>query len=253
VRPTIVVHLAGRVAGIQGNLDTPADAFAENALINVNVVEASRLAGVVKVVAAGSVAIYSDDVSQPIREDEIWSGPPHQSEAAYAHAKRALLAHLEACRLQDGMDYAYLICTNLYGPHDRFDLRTSHVVPSLVARFRNAVRAGSDSVTVWGDGTPTRDFLYADDAAEGFVVAAATGHGPMNLASGRSIRIADLVETLTVVTGFRGAVRWDTSMPLGQLSRHYDISRITSLGWQAAVPLAEGLDRTYRWYSGQET
>jgi GDP-L-fucose synthase len=249
-RPTLVFHLAARAAGIQGNITFGGQAFYENVKINLNVVEAARRFGTRKVVAAGTVAAYPDTAALPMREDDLWSGPPHPSEGPYGHAKRTMLAHLEAYERQYGLGYAYLICTNLYGPGDRFDERYGHVVPSLIMRFHHARAEGRDSVTVWGDGTPTRDFLYADDAARGFIDAALRGSGALNLATGRAVTVRALVEALTDACGYEGRVRWDTAKPLGQLARSYDVSRMRAIGWRPAVSLPEGLRRTYDWYAG---
>ena len=248
-RPTLVFHLAGRVAGIQGNLAFGGAAFYENMLMGLNVVEASRLAGVRKVVAAGTAAIYSDQVPLPMREADLWNGAPHGSEGPYGHAKRALLAHLEAYKQQYGMEYAYLICTNLYGANDRFDTKHGHVVPSLVARFYEAVQDDQPSITIWGDGRPTRDFLYSDDAAAGFITAAQGPSGVYNLASGTVLSIRQLVEALVEISGFSGEILWDTSRPSGQLQRAYNIDAIRTLGWRAHTLPNDGLAQTYRWYA----
>lgn len=247
-RPSLVFHLAGRVAGIQGNLNFAGAAFYENVAINLNVIEASQQVGVRKIVAAGTTAIYSDQVEMPMREADLWNGPPHSSEAAYGHAKRAMLANLQAYKQQYGMDYAYLICTNLYGPHDRFDTRYGHVVPSLVARFFEAARDKLDWIAIWGDGSPTRDFLFADDAAEGFATAALRGSGVYNLASGKVVTIRDLAENLKKISAFSGELRWDISRPNGQQRRAYDVSAMHSLGWNAHTELPDGLAQTFRWY-----
>jgi GDP-L-fucose synthase len=248
-RPTLVFHLAGRVAGIAGNLSFAGQAFTENVRINLNVVEASHRCGARKLVAAGSTAVYPDTAPRPMREADLWAGPPHASEAAYGHAKRALLAQLEAYQQQYGLAFAYLICTNLYGPGDRFDERYGHVVPSLVKRFYEATAQGRPAVTVWGDGSPTRDFLHADDAARGFLVAALRGAGALNLATGAAVTVRALVEALTLVSGYPGEVGWDTARPNGQQVRDYDVSRLHELGWRAEIPLVEGLRRTYDWYA----
>jgi GDP-L-fucose synthase len=248
-RPTIVFHLAARVSGIQGNIEFGGQAFYENAKINLNVVEAARRFGTRKVVVAGTVAVYPDAIALPMREDDLWAGPPNPAEGSYGHAKRSMLAHLEAYEHQYGLRYAYLICTNLYGPGDRFDERYGHVIPSLIMRFHDAQVQGRDNVTVWGDGTPTRDFLFADDAADGFIAAALRGSGTLNLATGRTVTIRALVEMLAQVCGYKGRVTWDTDKPLGQSARSYDISRMRTLGWRPAVSLPNGLRRTYDWYA----
>lgn len=252
VRPTLVMHLAGWVAGVQGNLNFPADALFANGRMNLNVIDAAREFGTTKIVCAGTTAIYSDQVPKPMREDDLWQGAPHGSEAPYGHAKRFMLAQLEAYQKQHGIDFAYLICTNLYGPNDRFDEKHGHVVPSLIARFHRVTAEKNPDIAIWGDGTPTRDFLYADDAAEGFVAAAEKGSGTYNLATGQNHTIRSLVETLQGISGFSGHVVWDTTKPLGQLQRSYDVSRLEGLGWSAKARLADGLKTTFDWYAANQ-
>jgi GDP-L-fucose synthase len=248
--PTLVFHLAGRVSGIQGNIAFPGAAFHDNAVININVIEAARLFGCKKIVAAGTTAIYSDRAPLPMKEDDLWLGAPHGSEASYGHAKRAMLAQLDAYAQQYGLDYGYMICTNLYGPNDRFDERYGHVVPSLISRFHNAANQGLDEIVVWGDGTPTRDFLFAEDAARAFLTVAEHGSGAFNTATGGATSIRQLVETVGEVAGYTGAICWDTNKPNGQQRRAYDVSRISELGWRPTVGLAEGLRQTYDWFAG---
>jgi GDP-L-fucose synthase len=249
IRPTLVFNLAGWVAGIQGNLSFPAEAIYANARMNLNVIDAAREVGVTKIVCAGTTATYSDQVQKPMREDDVWQGAPHGSEAPYGHAKRFMLAQLEAYQKQYGISFAYMIATNLYGPHDRFDEKHGHVVPSLVARFHRAAAQRSAEIAVWGDGTPTRDFLFAADAAEGFIAAAEQGCGTYNLATGQNHTIRVLAETLKEISGFKGEITWDTTKPLGQLERSYDVSRLHGLGWKAKTGLTEGLTRTFEWYA----
>lgn len=247
-KPTLVLHLAGWVAGVQGNLSFAGRAFYENTCINVNVIEASRLAGVRKLVAAGTTAVYSDEVALPMREADFWRGAPHGSEAAYAHSKRAMLAQLEAYHAQYGIDFGYMICTNLYGPGDRFDEKYGHVVPSLIARFERATQLQQPEIVIWGDGTPTRDFLFSEDAARAFMTVAEKGHGTFNTATGSTVTIRELVDVLRSVSGYRGEVVWDTSKPKGQLARSYDTSRLLQLGWAPQTELREGIDRSFEWY-----
>ena len=248
-RPTLVFHLAGRVAGLGGNLAFTGQAYFENAQINLNVVEGARRAGAAKIVAAGTTAVYSDKAPMPMREDDIEIGPPHGSEAPYAHAKRGMLAMLEAYRTQYGLPFAYMVCTNLYGPNDRFDEVHGHVVPSLISRFHRTQQAGEKQIVCWGDGTPTRDFLYAADAAAAFVTAAESGQGAYNTATGQAQPIRDLVEAIRAASGFDGDIVWDTTKPNGQQRRSYDVSRLRALGWHPATPLSEGIARTWRFYA----
>jgi GDP-L-fucose synthase len=247
--PTLVFHLAGRVAGIQGNLSFAGQAYYENALMNLNVVEGARRAGAAKVVAAGTTAIYSDVAPLPMRERDIGMGPPHGSEAPYAQAKLGLLAQLEAYQTQYGMQYAYLVCTNMYGPNDRFDEAYGHVVPSLISRFHRLATEGAASATVWGDGSPTRDFLFSADAASAFLRCAEAGEGVFNTATGNSVPIRRLVETIAEISGFAGEIVWDTTKPMGQLARSYNVDRLHALGWTAPTDLHAGIQQTYRWFA----
>ncbi|MBV9860310.1 MAG: NAD-dependent epimerase/dehydratase family protein [Alphaproteobacteria bacterium] len=246
VRPEEVYHLAGAVFGVGGNLAFPGEAFFRNVAINTNVVEAARLAGARKIVAMGSTAMYGDGAPLPMREEDATSGRPHGSEEAYGFAKRALLVQLESYERQYGLDYGFAIATNMYGPHDRFDPQYGHVIPSLVHKFVAA--AGTETeVEIWGDGSPTRDFLYAEDAARGVMLLMRSGRGAYNLATNETRTIRDLVGILQrLFPDVR--VRWDATKPLGQLRRAYDISRIGALGFRPACSLEEGLARTVEWY-----
>lgn len=246
--PDLVVHLAARVHGLMGNMNSQGEAYLENILMNTNVVEASRRAGVKKFLGMGSTAIYSDLVGLPMRESDLWIGAPHGSEWGYAHAKRAMVAQLEAYREQYGMDYAFAVSTNLYGPGDRFDEAYGHVLPSLVSKFHRAKMDGAD-VEVWGTGTPTRDFVYSADAARALALILTSFSGVINLATGTSVTIRQAVETLAEVADFGGRVRWDATKPDGQHARAYDVSLLRALGWAPEFSLARGLESTYRWYS----
>ncbi len=245
-KPDVVYHLAARVHGIMGNLRARAEVYLDNIRINTNVVDAARLAGARKVVAMGSAAVYSDLVALPMREEDVWLGAPHGSEAAYAHAKRAMLAHLEACHDQYGLDYCFLIATNMFGPHDRFDEFNGHVIPSLLSKFERAVRCGG-AVEIWGSGTPRRDFLFAADAARAIRLAGERMTGAINLATGTTVSIAELVGVLVDVTGFTGPVLWDRSKPDGQMLRAYDMSRLQTLEFAPASSLPDALRQTFQW------
>ena len=247
VRPDVVFHLAARVYGIMGNSQHGREAYLDNIRINTNVVESAHRARVKKVVAMGSTAMYSDIVPLPMREEDVWLGPPHASEGPYAHAKRAMLAQLEAYR-EDGLDFALVISTNLYGPHARFDERWGHVVPSLISRVHHAIRDGTE-LRIWGSGTPQRDFLYSADAARALRLIGEGYSGMINVASGRPVTIRDLVDVLVDVSGYVGSVSWDTSMPDGQHMRQYDVSRLTALGFTPRYSLRAGLAATFRWYA----
>lgn len=247
-RPSIVYHLAARVSGIMGNLRAQGLAYFDNIRINTNTVEAARLVGAGKVVAMGSAAVYSDRVALPMREDEIWLGAPHESEAGYAHAKRGMLAQLQAYQQQYALDFAYCVSTNLFGPHDRFDEQSGHVLPSLISKFHRAVRDGS-VVTVWGSGTPRRDFLYSKDAARAMRLIGEGFTGPINLATGTSISIQDTADLIRRIAGHTSEVRWDRSKPDGQRLRDYDVAKLRALGFMPAYTLEAALAETYHWYT----
>jgi len=243
-----VIHFAARVHGLMGNTATPAEMYLDNVLINTHVVDAAQRAGVRKLVGMGSVAAYPAGIPLPMVEDDIWSGRPHGSEAAYGHAKRAMLAQLEAYAHQYGMDYAFAVSTNLFGPHDRFDEEHGHVLPSLISKFHRGTLDGGP-VTVWGTGRAVRDFLFAEDAAAAMLALLERGSGTYNLASGHRVTIRELVEILARVSGFSGEIVWDATKPDGQVAREYDTRRIRALGWAPEVPLEDALERTFTWYA----
>lgn len=247
-KPETVYHLAARVYGLMGNKAHSATSFRDNIFINTNVIEASKLCGVRKIIAMGSTAAYSDATQLPMREDDIWVGPPHPSEAAYGHAKRAMLVQLEAYWEDYGLDFAYCISTNLFGPGDRYDEQYGHVIPSLISKLHRAKQSGTP-LTVWGSGKPRRDFLYAKDAARAMRLIGESHHGAINLATGSSCSIAQMVSDLVAVADFRGDVIWDSLKPDGQLARQYDVSRLRSLGFTPQYSLRDGLRETYQWYA----
>jgi len=245
--PRIIFHVAGRVHGLGGNSKYPAEMYFDNIRINSNVVHGAHESGARKIVAVSTIAIYSSDAPRPVSEDSIWEGRPHASEAAYAQAKRSMLAQLEAYQAQYGLAYAYPIMTNIYGPHDRFDPQYGHVVPSLVAKFHAAARDGG-TVGVWGTGAAERDFIYSEDAAIALALIGDKHDGPINVATGGTVRIREVVETLQAISGV-DAVKWDPTKPDGQMLRNYDVSRLQALGFEPKVSLQDGLKRTYDWYS----
>ena len=247
LRPKLVYHLAAKVHGLGGNTSFPGQMFTDNIRINVNVIDAARNAGCEKIVTASTVAIYSSEAPKPISENAIWSGPPHNSERAYGHAKRAMLAQLEAYAAEYGLRFAYPILTNIYGPHDRFDIVHGHVIPSLIAKFHAAATSGG-SVTVWGTGRAMRDFLYADDAALALVRIAEGFDGPINVATGDVVPIRAVVDALSQISGVSD-VHWDSTKPDGQLERLYDVSKLEALGFAPQMPIRDGLRRTYDWYA----
>jgi GDP-L-fucose synthase len=247
VAPRVVFHAAARVHGLMGNRAYPCDVYTQNVLINTNVVEAARLAGCKKIVAVSTVAAYPDTQAFPIAEDALWNGAPHKSEQAYAHSKRAMLAHLEACKQQYGVDFTYPIVTNLFGPHDKFDEAHGHVIPSLISKFHRAAQTGGQ-VSVWGSGKARRDFMFAADAADAIVLAGDKAQGPINIASGVTVPIAAVVTALSETSGVADVV-WDPTKPDGQLDRSYDVSRLAALGFTNRYSLQDGLKLTYDWYA----
>ena len=196
----------------------------------------------------GSAAIYSDIVGLPMREHDIWLGPPHGSEAGYAHAKRGMLAQLQAYQDQYGLDYAYCVSTNLFGPHDRFNEQQGHVLPSLISKFHRAAQERS-AVTVWGSGTPRRDFLYSKDAARALRLIAEKFTGPINLATGNSVSIHETAELIRSIADPAIEIKWDRSKPDGQRLRDYDVSKLKALGFVPGFTLKAALEETYGWYS----
>lgn len=248
IKPDYVIHLAARVHGLMGNLRSQGSMYFDNVQINTNLVEAARLSGVKKIVAMGSVAMYSDTVSLPMRETDIWNGPPHGSEFGYASAKRAMLAQLESYRDQYELEYALALSTNLFGPNDRFDEKNGHVLPSLISKTYRGTTEGTGLV-VWGSGLATRDFLYSVDAAEALRTLLESGSGTYNVASGRHVSIRETVDALVDISGFTGDIEWDRSKPDGQVERSYDISRLTDLGWSPQVKFEDALHTTYDWYA----
>lgn len=249
--PDKVVHLAARVHGLMGHVHAQGSVYLDNILINTHVVEAARLSGVSKVLAMGSTAVYSDSVALPMRERDIWLGSPHCSESGYAHAKRSMLAQLESYRDQYGMDYAFAVSTNVYGPSDKFDEEKGHVIPSLVSRLHRA-RLEGEPFTVWGTGRATRDFLYSADAASALRMALEGHSGTINIASGTSVTIRQTVEALVLAAGFEGELVWDRSKPDGQAARAYDVSRLAALGFEPTWSLEKGLSETFEWYVDNE-
>lgn len=248
IKPDVVYHLAARVYGIMGNLQNKGKAYLDNTRINTNVIDAAYQSGARKVVAMGSSAIYSDSVTLPMTEEQIWNGAPHFSEAAYAHSKRGMLAQLEAYHAQYGLDFAFCVSTNLYGPHDKFDEKWGHVIPSLISKFYKACRDGG-SVSVWGTGKARRDFLFGADAAYAMRLIGESFTGPINLATGQSQTIRQTTDLIARISGFKGEVVWDASKPDGQNLRQYDVSKLAALGFVPRHSLEEGLEQTYQWFT----
>lgn len=247
----VVIHLAATVGGIGINREKPGEFFYDNLMMGVQLMEAARQAGVEKFVAIGTICAYPKFSPIPFREENIWDGYPEETNAPYGLAKKMLLVQSQAYRQQYGFPSIYLIPVNLYGPRDNFDPRSSHVIPALIKKCVAAVKAGAPSIEVWGDGSATREFLYAEDAAEGIVLAAERYDGPepVNLGSGEEIAIRDLVTLIARLTGFSGSIVWDTEKPNGQPRRKLDVSRGERFfGFRARTSFEEGLKRTIEWY-----
>ncbi len=253
--PEVVIHAAATVGGIGANRANPGLFFYENAIMGVQVVEACRRHGVEKTVVLGTICAYPKFTPVPFREEDLWNGYPEETNAPYGVAKKALLVQCQAYREQYGMNAVFLLPVNLYGPRDNFDPDSSHVIPALIRKCVEAERAGAEEIVLWGDGTPTREFLYAEDAAEGIVRAAERYDGaePVNLGSGVEIPIRDLAEKIAALTGFRGRIVWDPEKPNGQPRRRLDVSRAErEFGWRAKTPLDEGLKATIEWWRGRD-
>jgi GDP-L-fucose synthase len=250
-RPQMVIHLAARVGGIGANREHPAEFFYDNLMMGVPLLHESWAAGVDKFVALGTICCYPKFTPVPFREDTLWDGYPEETNAPYGLAKKMLLVQSQAYRQQYGFNSIFLMPVNLYGPGDNFDPASSHVIPALIRKCIEARERGDDHIVAWGDGSPTREFLYVDDAAEGIVLAAerCNQSGPVNLGSGFEISIKDLLETIACLTGFEGEIVWDTSKPNGQPRRCLDTSKAEQLfGFKATVPFDEGLRRAIEWY-----
>ncbi|HEU5280329.1 MAG TPA: GDP-L-fucose synthase [Gaiellaceae bacterium] len=246
-KPQRVFHLAGEVGGIGANRVNPGRFWYANLMMGAHVLELSRQHDVGKLVIAGTVCAYPKFAPVPFREDELWNGYPEETNAPYGVAKKAILVGSQSYREQYGLDSIFLLPANLYGPRDNFDLETSHVIPGLIRKMLDT----PERVTLWGDGSPTREFLYVDDCVEGLVLAAARYDAPepVNLGTGAEISIRELAELIAELTGFEGEIEWDRSMPNGQPRRSLDATRARELfGFEARTPLREGLERTIAWY-----
>jgi GDP-L-fucose synthase len=247
-RPDHVFHSAARVYGIMGSLKNQGMLFYENTMMNANVVEASRRAGARKVTVMGTGAVYPyPSPGLPLKEEMIFLGRPHPAHAGYANAKLAMLAMLEAYSDSYGLKWAYIVSANLFGPRDRFDAETGNVVPSLVKKFHDAKKSGG-TVTVWGDGSAQRDFVYIKDAARIALGVMDSVEGPVNMGSGQVCHIRDVVDALADISGMGGRIEWDRSKPNGQGYRAYDLAKIEALGLKPAYSLREGLKETWDWY-----
>lgn len=245
--PELVFHLAAEVGGIGANRANPGRYWYANLLMGAHVLELSRLHGVAKLVVAGTVCAYPKDTPVPFREQNLWQGYPEPTNAPYGLAKKSILVGAQAYREQYGTNAVFLLPTNLYGPRDNFDLETSHVIPALIRKMLES----PDEIVLWGDGSPSREYLYVEDCVEGFLLAAERYDGPepVNLGTGVETTIRETAELVAELVGFAGNIRWDTSMPNGQPRRSLDATRARELfGFEAQTPLREGLERTIAWY-----
>ena len=250
-RPDIILHLAAQVGGIGANRDHPAEFFYNNLMMGVQLIHQSWQRGIEKFVALGTVCAYPKFTPVPFREDDLWNGYPEETNAPYGLAKKMLLVQAQAYRQQYGFNAIFLLPVNLYGPRDNFDLNSSHVIPALIRKCVEAREAGQPEVIVWGDGSPSREFIYVEDAAEGILLAAEQYNGadPINIGSGFEIRILDLAELIARLAGFKGKIVFDPSKPNGQPRRALDVSRAEEqFGFKAQIGFEEGLRRTIEWY-----
>lgn len=250
-RPDLVLHLAAKVGGIGANLKHPGTFFRDNMAMGLNVLEEARRVGTSKVVIAGTICAYPKFAPIPFREEDLWNGYPEETNAPYGVAKKAVLVMAQAYRQEFGSNFVMLFPVNLYGPRDNFDLESSHVIPAMIRKFVAAKRTGASRVVLWGDGTPTREFLYVTDAARGLVLAAEhyDSAEPMNLGAGFEISMRELAEKIAALVGYRGGLEWDTSRPNGQPRRMLDVSRARDrIGFSARVSFDEGLAETIAWF-----
>lgn len=255
MRPDLVFHLAAKVGGIGANQRHPGTFFRDNLAMGFNVLEEARRAGTAKVVVAGTICAYPKFAPVPFREDDLWNGYPEETNAPYGVAKKALLVMAQSYRQEFGSNFVVLFPVNLYGPRDNFDLESSHVIPAMIRKFVTARASASEQVVLWGDGSPTREFLYVDDAARALVMAASAYDGaePVNVGAGFEISMRALAELIASKVDYRGSIVWDTSRPNGQPRRMLDVSRAKQyFGFEARVGFDEGLERTIAWYRDNE-
>jgi GDP-L-fucose synthase len=249
--PNLIIHAAAVVGGIGANRLHPGRFFYENAIMGIQLIEEARLAGVEKFVQLGTICAYPKFAPIPFREDDLWNGYPEETNAPYGVAKKALLVQLQSYRQEYGFNGIFLLPVNLYGPRDNFDLESSHVIPAMIRKFVEARQRGEREVVLWGDGSPTREFLYVEDAADGIVLASERyeSEEPVNLGRGEEISIRDLANLIREKTGFEGEIVWDATKPNGQPRRMLDVSRAErEFGFRADTTFADGLKKTIDWY-----
>ncbi len=253
-RDVVIIHLAANVGGIGANREHPAEFFYDNLMMGVQLMHQAYKKNVGKFVAIGTVCAYPKFTPVPFKEDDLWNGYPEETNAPYGLAKKMMLVQAQAYREQYGFNAIFLLPVNLYGPRDNFNLQTSHVIPALIRKALEAKERGDKELPVWGDGSPTREFLYVEDAAEGILTAAEKydGREPVNLGSGYEISIKDLAELIVRFTGYPGKISWQTDKPNGQPRRGLDVSRAHEyFGWKAKTRFEEGIRRTIEWYQTQ--
>src|SRR5215510_12494855 len=250
-RPDLVIHLAAQVGGIGANRKNPGKYFYDNLMMGVQLIEEGRKRGLSKLVATGTICAYPKFAPVPFKEDDLWNGYPEETNAPYGIAKKMMLVQSLGYREQYGMNSIVLFPVNLYGPRDNFDLHTSHVIPAMIRKFVSARDRGDAEVVLWGDGSPTREFLYVEDAAEGIVLAAERydASDPVNLGSGVEIPIRELAEKIAKAARYQGRFVWDTSKPNGQPRRRLDVSRARErFGFEARTPFEKGIAATVAYY-----
>jgi len=250
-RPQVVFHLAAVVGGIGANRKNPGKFFYDNLMMGVQLIEEGRKAGVEKIIAVGTICAYPKHTPVPFREEDIWNGYPEETNAPYGLAKKMLLVQSQAYRQQYGFNSIVLFPVNLYGPGDNFDWESSHVIPAIIRKIDEAMEKGSDEVVLWGDGSPTREFLYVEDCADGLILGAERydKSEPVNLGAGFEISIRDLATLIGRLMGYTGRFTWDTTKPNGQPRRRLDTTRAKEwLGFEAKMPFEEGLRRTIAWW-----
>ena len=249
--PDVVLHLAAQVGGIGANRENPGSFFYDNLMMGTQMIEIGRRRGIEKFVAVGTICAYPKNTPVPFKEEDLWNGYPEETNAPYGLAKKMLLVQSQAYREQYGFNSIFLLPVNLYGPGDNFDLTTSHVIPGIIKKCVDAVRAGEKRIFLWGTGNATREFLYVDDAVEGILLASEryNGNDPVNIGSGMEISIRELANLITKMTDFRGEILWDTSKPDGQPRRSLDTSKAEQLfGFRAKRQFKDGLQETIDWY-----
>ena len=253
-KPDIIIHLAAKVGGIGANREKPGEFFYDNLMMGVQLIHQSWLKGVEKFVAIGTICAYPKYTPIPFKEEDLWNGYPEETNAPYGLAKKMLLVQSQSYREQYGYNSIFLLPVNLYGPGDNFNPASSHVIPALIRKYLEAKEQGASEIVAWGDGSPTREFIYVEDAAEGIALATQKYNSsePVNIGSSFEISIKDLTETIARLTGFNGTIRWDITKPNGQPRRKLDTTRAReAFGFEAKTDFEEGLKRTIAWYANE--